>query len=278
MTYKDLCADIACLGFESELDSPERVLHAVNRALMIIYTERPMYATLTINKPAVSPSAKINDFSHKGGASEVFYYNARAYSFKTSGIGKYKITEGETEKIFAFSQNEELHRGFLHGEGRIEFIGEYTFSVFDFILLDEIYSQSTDDIPTASEYMEYRIKDYAEDFLSFVSVPTDANGLCIKDASVKGGIMKIPNSYFGKINLVYKTAPVKMDGNPDMTVILPDGCEHLLALLSASYVWLDDDAEKAQYYLNLYREAMSAVKYYDRAILDNSYHITNGWA
>ena len=90
--------------------------------------------------------------------------------------------------------------------------------------------------------------------------------------------MRIPESYFGKINLIYKRAPEKLVGNPDDDVPVPDGCEHLLPLLAASYVWLDDDPEKSQYYMSLYREAMSAVKYYDRAHIDNSYHVINGWA
>ena len=278
MTYKDLCADIACLGFETEFDSPERVLNATNRALMIIYTERPLYGTVTINRPKIFPTAKIDDFSHKGGEANLFICNARAYSFKTSGIGKYKIYEGENEKIFKFSQNVEYHRGFLHGEGKIEFLGEYSYSVYDFCLFDEIYSQNIEDIPTASEYAEYRIKDYADGFLSFVSLPADEQGRAIKDSSARGGVVKIPSSYSGRINIIYKKCAQRLLGNPDEEIILPDGCEHLLALLAASYVWLDDDADKAQYYLTLYREAMSGVKYYDRTAIDNSYHITNGWA
>ncbi len=278
MTYKDLCTEIAALGFETEIDSDERMLTAVNRALMLIYTERPTYERICIFKPAVSTTAKIGDFSHKGGETDSFSYKARAYSFKTCGRGKYKICEGEKEEIFEFSQNSALHRGFLHGEGRIDFVGEYSFSVYDFALFDEIYGDSPEDIPTLSEYSEYTIRDFAPDFLSFVSAPTDEHGISIANAEVRGGIMRIPDGYSGKINLVYKKAPKKLFGNPDDDIFVPDGCEHLLPLLAASYVWLDDDPEKSQYYMSLYREAMSAVKYYDRSHIDNSYHVTDGWA
>ena len=113
MTYKDLCAEILTLGFETESDSEERILTAVNRALMLIYTERPLEKRISFFKPKISPSSKIGDFSHKGGETDSFSYNARAYSFKTSGTGKYKICEGEKEEIFEFSQNSALHRGFL---------------------------------------------------------------------------------------------------------------------------------------------------------------------
>ena len=62
MTYKDLCAEIAALGFETELDSKERTLSAVNRALIQIYTERPAYERLSFFKPPVSPMTKMKDF------------------------------------------------------------------------------------------------------------------------------------------------------------------------------------------------------------------------
>lgn len=278
MTYKELCAEIAALGFETELDSQERISSAVNRALMLIYTERPLYSKISIFKPPISSATRVGDFSHKGGTTDSFSYNARAFSFRTSGIGKYKICEGMREEIFEFSQNSELHRGFLHGEGRIDFVGEYSFSVYDFVFFDEIYGSALGDIPTLSGYTEYKIKDYAEDFLAFVSEPTDEDGKSIDGSSVRGGIMRVPDGYFGKINLIYKKSPKKILGNPDEDIVLPDGCEHLLALLAASYVWLDDDADKAQYYMSLYREAMSAVKYYGRAHVDNSYHVIDGWA
>ena len=278
MTYKELCEDILSLGFETDFDSPERVLFAANRALMMICTERPLYKNTVISKSVILPKEKIKDFSHKGGDIDSFNYEARAYSFKTSGIGKYKISKGESEKIFEFSQKSELHRGFLHGEGKIDFLGEYSYSVYDFYFFDEILSDRTEDIPALSGYTEYRIRDYAEDFLALINQPTDDNGIAIANSSVRGEIMRVPDSYSGKINLTYKKAPQKLSGDPDENIILPCGCEHLLALLSASYIWLDDDADKAQYYMGLYREAMAAVKFYDRSTSENSYHVTNGWA
>ena len=245
---------------------------------MLIYTERPLYSSVSIFKPKISSATKITAFSHKGGTTDSFSYNARAFSFKTCGVGKYKISEGNKEEIFEFSQNAELHRGFLHGEGKIDFIGDYSFYVYDFVLFDEIYGASHEDIPSLSGYTEYKVKSFAEDFMSFVSQPTDDNGNNIVGATARGETVRIPDEYFGKINLIYKKYPKKVLGNPDEDIVVPDGCEHLLPLLSASYVWLDDDPEKAEYYMSLYREAMSAVKYYDRAHIDTSYHVTDGWA
>ena len=148
MTYNELCADITALGFETEIDSRERTLSAINRALLTIYTERPLYSSVSIYKPHVNPASRIEHFCHKGGEVDSFSYNAKAYSFTTSGIGQYKIIEGEKEEVYEFSQNSELHRGFLHGDGRIEFHGQYSYSVFDFLLFDEIYGEDLESIPS----------------------------------------------------------------------------------------------------------------------------------
>ncbi|MBE6644632.1 MAG: hypothetical protein E7612_04540 [Ruminococcaceae bacterium] len=278
MTYKELCEDVLSLGFETDFDSPERVLFATNRALMIICTERPLYASAVISKPTVTAKEKIADFSHKGGNVDSFDYEARAFCFKTCGIGKYRIIEGENEKIFEFSQNLEIHRGFLHGNGKIEFLGEYSYSVYDFYLFDEILSDRTEDIPAFSGYTEYDLRDHAKNFLSIINPPTDKNGIAIANSNVRGEILRVPDSYSGKIVITYKKAPQRLSGDPDEDILLPCGCEHLLALLTASYIWLDDDADKASYYMGLYREAMAAVKFYDRTTVENSYHVTNGWA
>ena len=59
---------------------------------------------------------------------------------------------------------------------------------------------------------------------------------------------------------------------------IPSELEHLVALVTASYVWLDDDPEKAQYYMSLYREGMSALKIYTRRAVDTAFTDATGWA
>ena len=45
----------------------------------------------------------------------------------------------------------------------------------------------------------------------------------------------------------------------DKEVLLDDDLVQLLPLLIASYVWLEDEAEKSAYYMNLYRERAASV-------------------
>ena len=278
MTYNDLCSEILSLGFESETDSPERLLSAAERALQVIFTECPLYDTVSFCKNAFSPVSAIPLIRHQGGEITAVSYNAKAYAFRTSGTGCYKVCEGGSESSFSFSQEMQLHRGFLHGAGEIKFVGDYSFSVFDFSLYDELCGPSPEDIPMPDKYASYDITDYTDRFLSFKSLPNDEYGNVIRGSSVMGSVMKIPSGYTGKIIATYKRAPQKLSGSPDEEILLPRGCEHLLALLSASYVWLDDSPEMARYYRTLYQESLAAIRYNSRCEIDPSYQNVNGWA
>ena len=278
MIYSDLYTEVASLGFETEIESDDAFLYAVERAMRMIYTERPVFGVSEIYKPPVAASVKIKNFLHGGGRCDTVAFNSRSYSFKTSGVGSFRITDEAGEENFSFSGEAQLHRGFVHGRGKIEFLGEYAYSVYDFSFFDEIFGPSEEDIPYTDGFVEYDAAKYTENFSSFTSVPKDENGNVIKDAVAFAGKIRIPSAYCGKVRIEYKKAPCKLSGSPEEELLLPDGCEHLLPLLVAAYIWLDDDAEKAQYYMSLYREAMAAVKFYDRTFADSTYRSVNGWA
>ena len=127
MTYNDLCEEVKALGFEDELESSSRTFFAANRALRAIYTERPVYDTLTIYRADVQPYIRIDRINHKGGECDTLSYTARAYSFKTSGNGEFVINDTGGERSVIFSGNGAVHKGFLYGNGQISFVGEYPF-------------------------------------------------------------------------------------------------------------------------------------------------------
>ena len=52
----------------------------------------------------------------------------------------------------------------------------------------------------------------------------------------------------------------------------------IVPLLAAAYVWLDDDAEKAQYYMSLYRDGMASLKLYSPRCVSTEYEDVTGWA
>ena len=279
MTYNDLREGVAALGFESEIENEDAVRHATARALRCIYTERPCYGTLVIGKNKIAPAVGLDRIYHRGGELlRIPLDGARSYSFRTSGIGAFEISDESGTRNFSFSGNDGLHRGFIHGSGELLFKGDYSYTVSNLALYDELFGPSVEDIPIAASHIEYNVKDYVNDFLSFILPPKDSSGRDIKGASVRGSTVSIPCEYEGDVTILYKKAASEPSGAPEEEITVPDGCEHLLPLIVAAYVWLDDDAERSQYYMSLYREGMSAVKYYGRAYVNSEYRDVNGWA
>ena len=91
--------------------------------------------------------------------------------------------------------------------------------------------------------------------------------------------MRISPYYDGKIRLTYKSNPPKVSlDTPDDEIGIAKEVEHLVPLLSAAYFWLDDDEEKAQYYLSLYRDALNGTKRNATRRLGGGYEDVTGWA
>ncbi len=277
MTYNELCEEIKALGFETETDSPERMLFAVQRALRVIATERPIYKRIAIHRHRITQTNETAKLMHKGGFDDEISFRARAYSFRTYGEGAFLINDESGERRVEFSGEGKLHKGFLYGEGIIKFVGEYSYDVLDIGIYDELFCGNIEDIPEVGAEVIIDVRSYEKNFLAFVSTPKDERGKPIKGASVRGAVLTLPSDYSGRAYVIIKLSPA-VSGEPDEIIEMPECCEHLLPLLSAAYVWLEDNPEIAEYYMSLYREAMSAVKYYDRPQIDTGYEISDRWA
>ena len=112
-----------------------------------------------------------------------------------------------------------------------------------------------------------------------IHTPKNELGRDIAGASVHANTLSVPSDYCGRIRVKYrKSIPDINPDEPDSPIDLPEEYHSLLPLLTASYVWLDDDADKAQYYMSLYREGMSALKIYANTEINPSYVDVVGWA
>ena len=84
--------------------------------------------------------------------------------------------------------------------------------------------------------------------------------------------------FFGTVTLRYKPYPKKISKNEsDSPIDIPRELESLLPLLCASYVWLDDNPERSQYYLELYNAEAALIKRRFPARLEGFRDVT-GWA
>ena len=95
---------------------------------------------------------------------------------------------------------------------------------------------------------------------------------------MRDGRLILPDGYSGEIRINYHRAPIKTSGtDPDERIDIPPECEELLPLLVASYVWLEDSPDIAQYYRSLYREGINTLRRNLTRVGAGEYS-TNGWA
>ena len=278
MTLNDIQKNVAALGFEREIEADQSFICALNRALSVIYTERSVHKSYRFFKNSVLPKSHIPILVHESGKTVTIPINAKAYSFCCCGCAEVRITKknGVTNK--SLNSDRAIVRGFADEETIIEFFGDFRYTVYDLCSFDSITDPNESSIPLYSKNREYELKNLIGDFHSVLGLPKDEDGNAIEGSNICGSILKIPYGYSGEINLDYRVcAPTVSSDEADEDIGVPKEIEHLVPLLCAAYVWLDDDAEKAQYYMSLYREGMAAVKLYATSCLDTSYHDVLGW-
>ena len=92
------------------------------------------------------------------------------------------------------------------------------------------------------------------------------------------GCFRAPFDYRGEIYLTYYRTPQPLDiDDYDMPIDVSEECAPMLPFLTAAFLWLDDDAGKAQYYMSIYRDMMANVKRFSTNKMDTEYRV-NGWA
>ncbi len=276
LRYKDLIRETAALGFESVVEEEDAMLFAARRALMTLYTDRAVFSTARFRKRAF-PNVPVRNIEHMGGTTVSVSFSARAMSFKSYGIGECIIYDGSGERRIRLVGECEVRR-FLFGDGHVEFTGVYAYSICDLAFFPEITSAHEEDIPLHRGYAEYDMSALTNDFLSFVGMPYAPSSEEIRGSRLIGHIARLPESYGGDVLIDYRVAPIMPTGDPEEEIYTPPGSSQLLPLLTAAYVWLDDDAEKSQYYMSLYRDGMAALNVYSRASVSGAYKNVTGWA
>lgn len=131
---------------------------------------------------------------------------------------------------------------------------------------------------SSSPFYEIDFAAIYPNFLSFVNQIKGMRGEIMTNIVASDGILYIPRDFDGTVIVSYQRLPEPMlvtDG--DIQIDMPRELEHALPFLVASFLWLDDDEAKAQYYLAIYRDLMNTVRRYGNRSIDTTYY-GNGWA
>lgn len=304
MTISELYRSVAQLGFEEGIEYEDGFVFAANRALLEVNSLRPTTSFCFINhrpmknklfKPTFAPSLKEDELIFE--CSDV-----KAYYFECDGSGTVYI-ELYDEKIRrwlligmrSLSSSGEFtpYKGFIQKDGefvpgtvRLRFTGNYLYSVKNVAMYEYLYNNKEDDIPAFEAFTKYDISNIVPDFLSFKNPPIEVDdgyrhlnqGYQVEDHRV----LLLPYDGAGNYKVIYhrRPRPIENDGalSEDNTVIdLDEELCSLLPILIASYIWMDDEPEKAQLYLSIYQSRVAYMMSYIKNPSPVNMRSTNGW-
>lgn len=277
MTIQQLQDSVAALGFENDIIDKDLFFASVKRALSLIFTDCEITRTVKLSKENGNVLTHIPKHLHEGGEVSFPLYG-RAYSFTTSGTGKCTVRDGYEERTFEFSGGMAEHRGLINGEGEITFSGNFSYAVYDLVCYRSRLSDDPADVPIFSDEGFIDFAKIYGDFLSFCEIPKDSEGRSISASVLSEGKIYLPRDFSGIFTVKYRrrSHDINRDNITDV-IDIPNEFECLLPLLTSSFMWLDDDADRAQYYMALYRDMLVSIMSNMRRSLDAVYH-TNGWA
>lgn len=305
MTIKELYSSVAQLGFETTLESDERFFFAVNRAIMQVNRVKPLTSIYKLNHFPLENLIEGNQYEPVCKNKEALIFvaeAARSYYFECNGNGLAiveKSTDGEEwitiGDITLSSPDGRFveYKGFiLEGANpvddkvRIRFIGDYLYYVQNVAMYGSLLSTQTKDIPVYARNITYNIASLTNDFMGFVCPPiADAKRstsfVLNQDYFIEEeSKILIPASVKGVFEICYNRRPREATSEGMEKGELIDLCDELCAILPnlvASYIWVDDEPEKAQYYLSLYREQVAEISALKKDMRPFVYRNKTGW-
>ena len=278
MTLNELKNDVAKLGFESYIEDEDAFIASVNRALSLIYVDRPVSKSAVISFKGPRATFVREFVEHHSGETVSFDVSGRAISFCATGHGTCIIKDQSGTAEITLGTDRQPVKKLLHGDSTVTFTGDYYFTVSNLAVFNDLVSDRPSDIPDYAPFMELSPEDYCDDFRAFSSLPTDKDGKAVQSVKLIDGRIVVPYNYRAELYLTYYRAAKPIDKTaPDAPIDVSEECAPMLPILTASFLWLDDDAAKAQYYMSLYRDIVANVKRYSTNKIDTAYRV-NGWA
>lgn len=175
------------------------------------------------------------------------------------------------------------------GDVEIRFFGDFDYTIRNLALYDRVYSIDESDIAPYRNLVPYKITRYVNDFERFDSSPINlesGNYLNTEYSIEDRETILLPLERQGAYTINYIHAVEKMPNNAEPTnegatsrlkLDLDDDLVELMPNLVAAYVWLDDESEKAQYYLNLYMQRAAQIQKEAKDVTPIIFQSVYGW-
>lgn len=277
MTYNELRAQVASLGFERTVSDDDALLRAVERALSILHLDVAEIRKKRIFVRAPRLTKVYKSILHRGGGEERLELSGTAFSFRPHGDGEFLLsTENDTTRV-KFYADGGIVKGSISGRATITFTGAYDYVITSLASFDGGFDLSLSGVPEYSEEREIDLAVEIGDFGGLSAMPRCVSANMTEPSiTARGRSLYLPFSFEGEVEISYRRVPRRpiKSGEP---LDLPAGSEQLFPFLVASFVWLDDDEEKAQYYMALYRDGIAKLSMLAPSQRTTEYK-TNGWA
>ena len=300
MKVSELYNAVALLGFEHDIDEEETFYPALNTALHDIFRIVPRVKRAVLAH--YPPTNLVADTGKTLYGGEVLSYSAegaKSYYIEISGKGTITLIGHTDDSEASFGENSgalwdnpyaySVKRGFIKnikgkfpGVAGIKITAETVCRIKCIALYSELQSANVEDIPAPSPYVKYNLVRFVEDFAKLHTPPVWINGeerSTVRDYIVEDDTsLSLPRAQGGDVELQYipKIHEYTVnDGKRELDV--PDDYITALKLLIASYVWLDDNASRAQYYKGLYNEEIALIAAKHRDLNPVRYESINNW-
>ena len=229
MTINELKQDVAKLGFESYVEDQECFIASANRALSLIYVDRPVTksAKISFRGPKVS---SVHEFiEHPSGAVITIPFSGQAISFRTTGTGECSVTDFSGTNIIPLQSDNQLSKQLVKGSGYVTFKGDFYFTVSNFAVYEDLVSKKSTDIPEYTPYTEVDVSAICSDFRAFSGYPKDNKGNRVDFVTLSDGKARAPFDYRGELYLTYFRAPTPISADSmNKTVDISKECAPML--------------------------------------------------
>ncbi len=278
MTYNELKAQVAHLGFERTVSDDDALFRATERALSIVHLDVLEISVKRIYLQAPRLTRVYPAFCHTGGRTDEYELFGTAFSFRPHGDGEFYVTNGGIEAVTKFTAAGGVVKGALvNGHGSIRFQGESDYVITALASFDGGHDMSLADVYEYSDRRAVKLSEMIGDFGYLSDSPVCVGGnMTGLELAARGDVLYVPFLLDGEVEVKYFRRPKSPEKSGE-SLDLPCGTEQLFPLLVASFIWLDDDEGKAQYYMALYRDGINRLKRITPSPREEKY-VTNGWA
>ena len=283
MTINDLLIDLRIVGESESFSDRNKFIYSINRALRRLYADRKIEKTVKLATRRPEPISYYKEIHSPDGNEIEFPLVGKSYSMRIHGTCTYMINDGGVINVRTVESKNEatVVKGFISYGGTITFWGSFAYTIYDFAVYDEIYSEKAKEIPEYGLKRIFNLRDIYGDFMSFTSPATDLSGNPLKCCRLYDGKVEVDTDYTGEIAISYRCLPEEISLAEDENateIAVPKEYTHLFVMLVAYYYLYFSDNKNADRFLNQYIDAKKSLVTESYQQIDAKYLDTTGWA